>query len=117
MKRKLIGGVMLFGLLLVFGCNPNVGIISLNTNPQGATVNLNGVPTGETPTKFEFDMEKPVTMKLVKEGYKPVEEKLTVNWVKSEYHQGNYHKGEYMIKGATQKGFEINATRELIRAD
>jgi hypothetical protein len=62
-------------------------------------------------------MEKPVTMKLVKEGYKPVEEKLTVNWVKSEYHQGNYHKGEYMIKGTTQKGFEVNATRELIKAD
>jgi hypothetical protein len=117
MERKLIGGVLLLGLLLVFGCNPKVGIISLNTNPQGATVYLNGVPTGETPTKFEFDMEKPVTMKLVKEGYKPVEEKLTVNWVKSEYHQGNYHKGEYMIKGTTQNGFEVNATRELIKAD
>jgi len=56
-------------------------------------------------------------MKLVKEGYKPVEEKLTVNWVKIEYHQGNYHKGEYMIKGTTQNGFEVNATRELIKAD
>jgi hypothetical protein len=74
MNRKSIGGVMLLGLLLVVGCNPNVGIIAVNANPQGATVYLNRAPTGETPTKFEFDMEKPVTMKLLKEGYKPVED-------------------------------------------
>jgi hypothetical protein len=35
MKRTLIGGVMVFGLLLVFGCNPKVGIISLNTIHKG----------------------------------------------------------------------------------
>lgn len=117
MKRALIGGVALVGLLLVFGCNPKVGIVAVNTNPPGATVYLNGVPSGETPMKFELDMEKPVTMRLLKEGYKPVEEKLTVNWVKSGYHQGNYSKGEYQIKGEMQKGFEVNATRNLIKTD
>ena len=54
---------------------------------------------------------------LVEAAYRPIEEKLTVNWVKSEYHQGNYPKGEYMIKGTTQKGFQVNATRELLKAD
>ena len=117
MERKLIGGVLLLGLLLVFGCNPKLGIIAVNTNPQGASVYLNGVQTGDTPMKFEFDMDKPVTMKILKEGYKPIEEKITVNWVKSEYHQGNYSKGDYLIKGTMQKGFEVNANRELIRAD
>jgi len=118
MERKVIGGLMLFGLLLlVFGCNPKLGIIAVNTNPQGASVYLNGVQTGDTPMKFEFDMDKPVTMKILKEGYKPIEEKITVNWVKSEYHQGNYSKGDYLIKGTMQKGFEVNANRELIRAD
>jgi hypothetical protein len=40
-----------------------------------------------------------------------------VNWVKSKFHQGNYHKGEYMIKGTVQKGFEVYATRELLKAE
>jgi hypothetical protein len=84
MKRHLTGGVMLPGLLLVFGCNPKVGIISLNTNPQGATVYLNGVPAGETPMKFEFDMEKPVTLGILKEGYVSQTESLNVDWVKRE---------------------------------
>lgn len=117
MKGKGIGGLMLLSFLLVGGCNPRVGIIAVSTNPPGAAVYLNGVATGETPTKFEFDMEKPVTMKLLKEGYRPIEENLTVNWVKRQYHLGNYAKGDYLIKGTMQRGFEVNASRELIRAD
>lgn len=117
MERKVIGGLMLFGLLLVFGCNPKLGIIAVNTNPQGASVYLNGVQTGDTPMQFEFDMDKPVTMKILKERYKPIEEQVTVNWVKSEYHKGHYSKGDYLIKGTMQKGFEVNASRELIRVD
>jgi hypothetical protein len=107
----------LFGLLLVFGCNPKAGIIAVNTDPQGASVYLNGIKTGETPMKFEFDMDKPVTMKLLKEGYKPKEEKITADWVKSEFHQGNYSKGDYLIKGTMQRGYEVNVSRELSRTD
>ena len=117
MGRSIAAGVLLGIALVALGCNPKVGIIALDTNPQGAAVYLNGVKTGDTPVKFQFDMEKPVTLKILKEGYKPREEKLTVDWVKSEYHQGNYSKGDYLINGTMQKGFEVNTTRDLMKAD
>ena len=115
---RIIAVGLLFGLvLLTVGCNPKMGIIVLDTNPQGAAVYLNGVQAGDTPVKFQFDMNKPVSLKILKEGYKPKEEKLTVDWVKSEYHQGNYSKGDYVIDGVLQKGFQVNTTRDLMKAD
>jgi len=117
MGRIIAAGLLLGIVLLTLGCNPKLGIIALDTNPQGAAVYLNGVQAGDTPVKFQFDMDKPVALKILKEGYKPKEEKITVDWVKSEYHQGNYSKGDFLINGVMQKGFQVNTTRDLIRAD
>ena len=117
MGRNIGAGLLLGVVLLALGCNPKVGFIALGTNPQGAAVYLNGVQAGETPVKFQFDMDKPVTLKLLKEGYKPKEEKITVDWVKSEYHQGNYSKGDFQINGIMQRGYEVNVTRELMKQD
>jgi hypothetical protein len=119
MKRGNVVGFTLSVLMLLvaFGCNPSVGIIVMDTIPQGATVFLNETKAGETPVKFEFDMDKPVMLKIIKEGYKPKTESINVNWVRSEYNLGHYGKGKFMINGEMQKGFEIHTLRELIRAE
>jgi hypothetical protein len=111
--RMVVLGVIFGVLLITLGCNPKVGLIYVNTSPEKAAVLINDVPIGETPTKFEFDMLKPVTMKILKEGYKPREEKIDVDWVKAEYHQGHYVPGEYVVFGQKQKAFEVRTIREL----
>jgi hypothetical protein len=62
-------------------------------------------------------MNIPVTIKIVKEGYRPQTEQLSADWVKSEYYQSHYGKADIRINGSTQKGFEVHTTRELIKAD
>ena len=115
MRRMVVLTFMVGIFMLVLGCNPKVGLIVLDTVPQGATAYLNEQKVGETPVTFEFDMEKPVMLKLLKEGYKSKEEKLNVGWVKSEYNLGNYSKGDYVVQGSKQKAFQIRTIRELIR--
>ena len=117
MERRSMVALMLFILMLALGCNPRVGLIALDTNPQGATVYLNEVKLGETPVKFEFNTERPATLRILKEGYHPKTEYLNVGWVKSEYHKGHYGKGEYMIGGHFQRGFEVRTILDLMRAD
>ena len=117
MERRVAGTFMLCIFMLLLGCNPKVGLITLDTKPQGATAYLNEQKVGETPVTFEFDMEKPVTLKLLKEGYQPREEKLTVDWVKSEFHQGNYSKGDYVVKGTMQKSFKVYTIRDLMKSE
>jgi hypothetical protein len=116
-KRGVVVASVLCVLMLALGCNPKVGLITLDTKPQGATVYLNAQKVGETPVTFEYDMEKPVTLRLLKEGYQPREEKVTVDWVKSEYHQGNYSKGDYLIQGTMQKSFKVYTIRDLIKSE
>lgn len=117
MKRRSVVVLTLSILMLALGCNPKVGLIVLDTNPQGATVFLNEVKLGETPVTFEFNMERPATLRILKEGYHSKTENLNVGWVKSEYHQGHYGKGDYMIGGNMEKGFEIRTIRDLTRAE
>ncbi len=117
MKGGVLAVAMLATVLLSVGCNPKLGLIVLDTNPQGATVYVNDASIGETPVQFEFDMDKPVTLKIVKEGYQTRIESVNVGWVKSEYHQGHYGKGEYMLKGEMQKGYEVRTLRDLIKLE
>ena len=118
MRRRAGLAVVLVGILVsLLGCNPKVGLVTLGTNPQGATVYVNETKVGETPVTFEYNMEKPVTLQIVKEGYQPRTEKITADWVKSEYHQGNYGKGEYLIGGKKQTGYEVRTLRDLIKLE
>ena len=104
MGKRSVVAVSLSILTLALGCNPRVGLIALDTNPQGATVYLNDVQLGETPVKFEFNMERPATLRILKEGYQPRSERLSVVWVKTEYRQGNYVSGDFLISGEVQRG-------------
>jgi hypothetical protein len=113
--------VMLVGLLgvamLTVGCTSKVGLIALETRPPGATVHLDQNMIGETPLSFEFNMERPATLKIEKTGYYPKTENLTVGWVKSEYQRGNFTEGVYTINGSSQKAWEVRAVRDLIRME
>ncbi len=114
LKRGIVSLLMVCGLVLILGCNPKLGLIVFDTRPPGAEVYLNEQKVGETPLTFEFDMDKPVTLRLLKEGYQPREEKINVYWVKSEFYLGNYQKGDYVVQGNKQKAFQVHTTRELV---
>lgn len=117
MRRLVLAAMMAGALVSLLGCNPRVGLIVLDTNPQGATVYVNETKVGETPVKFEFNMEKPVTMRILKEGYQPATEQINVGWVKSEYYQGHYAKGDFMLEGKMQRGYQVLATRNLTKLE
>jgi hypothetical protein len=110
-------GLVILLPLVLLACNPSRGLVTIDTMPQGATLYVNETPVGETPTTFEFDMNKPVTLKLLKEGYQPKTEKITPYWVKAEYQLGNYSKGRYKIGGEERRAWEIRTLRELIRSE
>jgi hypothetical protein len=97
----------------IAGCNPKLGIVVLDTIPSQATVYVAGKKIGETPVQFELDVTKPVSLRIVKEGYVPVTETLTLGWAQQEHREGHYKKGDYLIRGEMRSGFEIQTTREL----
>lgn len=99
--------------LFLAGCNPKLGIVVLDTNPSQATVYVAGKKIGEAPVQFELDLTKPVSLRIVKEGYVPATEFLTLSWAQQEYREGRYKKGDYFIQGQKQSGFEIQTTRVL----
>jgi hypothetical protein len=117
MKRPIILMVMVCTILLALGCTPKVGLVALDTRPPGASVYVDQRIVGETPVTFVFNMEKPATLKIEKDGYYPKTESLTVSWVKSEYHKGNFVEGTYMIDGNSQKAWEVRTVRDLIRVE
>ncbi len=113
-------GLRLFAImapLLLLACNPSRGLVTIDTQPQGAALYVNETLVGNTPATFEFDMDKPVTIKLLKEGYEPKTEKITGAWVKAQYQLGNYSKGRYKIGGEEQRAWEIRTLRELSRSE
>jgi hypothetical protein len=99
--------------LLLAACNPKLGFVLLDTNPSQATVFLDANNIGETPVRFDLDLEKPVMLRILKEGYVPVTEHLNLYWAQREYRDGHYTKGNYLIKGEMQGGFQIQTTRDL----
>ena len=99
--------------LVLAGCNPKLGIGALESNPAQATVYVAGNKIGETPVQFEIDLSRAVSLRIVKEGYEPVMEMITLGWAQREHREGRYKKGDYVIQGKTQSGFEIRTTRVL----
>jgi len=116
-KPIALAAMLAGALVAVLGCNPRVGLIVMDTYPQGATVYLNEAKVGETPVTFEFNMEKPVALRLVKEGYHPRTEVINVAWVKNEYRHGHYAKGDFVLQGRVQPGYEVRTLRDLSRLE
>ena len=53
MKPIALAAMLAGALVAVLGCNPRVGLIVMDTYPQGATVYLNEAKVGETPVTFD----------------------------------------------------------------
>jgi hypothetical protein len=100
--------------ILLLGCNPKMGLVVVDTNPQQAMVYVNQTKVGETPVTFELDMRRPVMLKILKEGYVPETEFLDVEWVRREHREGRYKAGDYVIQGKMQGGFEVRTKRDLL---
>jgi hypothetical protein len=113
MKTRLVLAFMVCIPLLTFGCNAKTGTVNLDTTPAGATVYLNEAKWGETPATFGLDLQRPVTLKILKEGYLPQTEVLNVPWVQQEYRVGNYTQQSYMVGKVQEKRFNIRTVRTL----
>ena len=92
---------------------PQTGHRCLGYDPSQATVYVAGKKIGETPVQFELDLTKPVSLRIIKEGYVPAAEFLTLSWAQQEHREGRYKKGDYFVQGQKQSGFEIHTTRVL----
>lgn len=114
MKTRRVLAVMVWIPLLTLGCNAKSGMVTLDTIPTGAKVYLNEVQQGETPTSFLLDLKRPMTLKILKEGYLPQTEVLNVPWAQQEYRTGHYTQETYYIKGVQEKTFYIRTVRTLI---
>lgn len=117
MKIRIAGMLVLFAVALSLGCTSKVGLVALDTRPQGATIYLDDNMVGQTPVQFELNLEIPVTLRIEKDGYYPQTESLNVRWVKSEHYRGNLIKGQQTTEGTSQKTWEVRTARDLIRIE
>ena len=117
MRRHIAVILLSCMIALTVGCTSKRGLILLNTRPRGATVYLNETEQGVTPVEFEYDLSKPATLTIEKEGYYPEMESLGKDWVLREYQKGNYTKGRFVISGKEKKAWKVTTTRRLERKE
>jgi hypothetical protein len=113
MTKKRVLAFMVWIPLLTLGCNAKSGTVALDTIPTAATVYVNEAKWGETPTTFGLDLQRPVTLKILKEGYLPQTEILNVPWAQQEYRAGHYTQHSYMVGKVQEKSFYIRTVRVL----
>jgi hypothetical protein len=81
--------IILLALISV-GCMSDTGRVYVDTKPQGATVYVNDHMIGKTPVDFEFTHDFAVELRIEKDGYYPIYEKLDTAWVQIQWSKGNY---------------------------
>jgi hypothetical protein len=77
-------------------------------------VYLNEVKWAATPAEFDLDLKRPITLKLLKEGYLPHTEVLNVAWAQQEYRAGHYTQQTFTYEGVQEKRFYIRTVRTLV---
>lgn len=111
---RVAGVVLTLGLpLLMLGCNAKAGWVNLDTVPTEAAVYVDGKSVGTTPLLLYLDLQKPGTLKILKEGYTPLVESFGVAWVRNEYRAGNYSSETYTSRGGQEKRFNVRTVRVL----
>ena len=79
-------------LLILSGCTSDTSIVRLYTEPSGATYYIDGIEKGTTPAEFEWEMEHPILLEIMKEGYYSEKELLDKAWFKYQFNRGNIGK-------------------------
>jgi len=88
--RKLV--LIALALLVMFAMtscatmfNDSVETINIDSQPQGATVRINGYERGKTPLAVMLENDSDYTIEVAKEGYHPaqafIKKKIGANWV------------------------------------
>ena len=106
---------LLFVLVLsLIGCVKS-GVITIDTVPKGAEIYLDGVDMGKAPVTFEQELKDVKQLKIILDGYYPVEESINWGWAHYEIAKGNGTdrvKGEYQGKKKTI--WRVNTYRTLL---
>jgi len=72
--KKLICILVL--VMLISGCaticNKNLSMLTFTSEPEGATVYINDMPSGKTPLEIEVYDKKPITVMFKKNGYENI---------------------------------------------
>lgn len=88
--KKLLNILFILLALISVGCMSDTGRVYLDTKPEGATVYVNERMIGETPVDFEFTHDVAVELKIEKDGYHPITERLDADWVHIQMGKGNF---------------------------
>ena len=98
--KKLLNILSISLSLISVGCMSDTGRVYLDTKPEGATVYVNDHMIGETPVDFEFTHDYAVELKIEKDGYYPITERLDTDWVHIQIGKGNFkeYKEKYQTK-------------------
>ncbi len=89
MKKKLLIFLLAIALLTMTSCatmlNGSTETISIDSQPQGATVKINGFVRGKTPLRVYLENDSSYTVELEMEGYFPaqaiIKNKVGAGWV------------------------------------
>ena len=103
---------VLLGLISV-GCMSDTGRVYLDTKPQGATVYINDRMIGKTPVDFKLTHDFAVELKIEKDGYYPIYEKLDAALVQIQWGKGNYK--EYREKSIQEDYYTGEAATRKVR--
>lgn len=66
------GACALLAAIMVSGCSlfgPRTQVISIGSDPEGARVNVNGMPAGETPARMQVSRSEDLLVQVSKAGY------------------------------------------------
>lgn len=86
MKKYLVGFFVVLIVLMFTSCatilSDDTSYITVNSEPSGAIVKVDGFPSGTTPTTLMLDSDKSYTLEISKDGYQPqaIRVKKTIKW-------------------------------------
>jgi len=114
-RMKIKTTFILILLVLSVGCTYRKGRISLQSDPPGAEVYVEGTKIGEAPITFDYVCCFFEELEIVKEGYEPQKEILNKLWIKEEATRGGYGQAKLMMDGKERKVWTVTTRRVLRR--
>ena len=83
MSRKITSSILVLVFVIsMSGCatiaHPKTSEVSINSNPEGASVFFDGNRVGKTPLTITASNKQPLTVSLKKEGYEEISKRVEV---------------------------------------